>query len=484
MPAEPISFQNTYAHLPERFYSKQKPAPVPAPQLIASNSALATELGIAPDWLTTPEALQIFSGNTIAPGSEPLAQAYAGHQFGGFSPQLGDGRALLLGEVHSPQGQRDIQLKGSGRTPFSRQGDGKSALGPVLREYLLSEAMHALGVPTTRALAAISTGETVYRQEGKVMGGVFTRIAASHLRVGTFQYFAARNDREALRTLTDYTIARHYPAAAEASNPPLALLQSVIAAQALLIPHWMSLGFIHGVMNTDNCALSGETIDYGPCAFMEEFHPACVFSSIDRDARYAWGSQPNIGLWNLSRFAETLIPLLDPDPQQAKDLAEGVLDTYSEQFSTHYHTRFCAKLGLSFDTDPDFIRTTLELLAKNQTDFTLFFRHLTLIAQDQPNSEFFALFKKEKTAQDWLSLWETLTHKEPDLAAMQAANPIRIPRNHRVEEAIEAGYQGNFQPFHQLHQALAHPYTESSEFAAYEQRPATDQIVHETFCGT
>ena len=252
MPAEPISFQNTYAHLPERFYSKQKPAPVPAPQLIASNSALATELGIAPDWLTTPEALQIFSGNTIAPGSEPLAQAYAGHQFGGFSPQLGDGRALLLGEVHSPQGQRDIQLKGSGRTPFSRRGDGKSALGPVLREYLLSEAMHALGVPTTRALAAISTGETVYRQEGKVMGGVFTRIAASHLRVGTFQYFAARNDREALRTLTDYTIARHYPAAAEASNPPFALLQSVIAAQALLIPHWMSLGFIHGVMNTDN----------------------------------------------------------------------------------------------------------------------------------------------------------------------------------------------------------------------------------------
>ena len=296
MADQPLPFDNTYALLPEHFFSKQEPAPVPKPQLVATNAKLAEELGINSDWLASPAALEVLSGNTVAEGSEPLAQAYAGHQFGGFSPQLGDGRALLLGEIDSPQGRRDLQLKGSGRTPFSRQGDGKSALGPVLREYLVSEAMHALGVPTTRALAAVTTGETVFRQEGQVMGGVFTRVASSHLRVGTFQYFYAREDHEALRTLADYTIQRHYLEAAQAENPTLALLESVVAAQAKLIPHWMSLGFIHGVMNTDNCALSGETIDYGPCAFMEEFHPGCVFSSIDRNARYAWGNQPNICL--------------------------------------------------------------------------------------------------------------------------------------------------------------------------------------------
>ena len=484
MPDPPIPFDNTYSQLPEHFSSQQDPASVPAPQLIATNAQLAKELNISPEWLESPAALAVFSGNAVAEGSQPLAQAYAGHQFGGFSPQLGDGRALLLGEVVGSSGRRDIQLKGSGRTAFSRQGDGKSALGPVLREYLVSEAMHAMGVPTTRALAAVTTGETVFRQEGQVMGGVFTRVASSHLRVGTFQYFHARGNVPALRTLTHYTIKRHYPEAASTGNPPLALLKEVIAAQAKLIPHWMSLGFIHGVMNTDNCALSGETIDYGPCAFMEEFHPGCVFSSIDRNARYAWGNQANIGLWNLSRFAETLIPLIDSDSDKAKTLAETALEDYAKQFGTHYHVRFCDKIGIPHDTDSDFIRTTLETLANQSVDFTLFFRHLTRVAANQSETEFLELFKEQNSAHDWLLLWKSITRDAPNLKAMQAANPIRIPRNHRVEEVIQAGYRGDFTLFQRLQAALAMPFEESEEFSEFEKRPTPEQVVHETFCGT
>lgn len=477
-------FQNSYAKLPAHFYCKQDPASVPAPSSVATNASLAVELGMDSAWLDTPEATAVFAGNAIPEGAEPLAQAYAGHQFGGFSPQLGDGRALLLGEIVASGERRDIQLKGSGRTPFSRQGDGKSALGPVLREYLVSEAMHALGVPTTRALAAVTTGETVLRQEGRVMGGVFTRVAASHLRVGTFQYFHARQDIEALRLLADYTIERHYPEASGSKNAMLALLQGVISAQAKLIPHWMSLGFIHGVMNTDNCALSGETIDYGPCAFMEKFHPQCVFSSIDRNARYAWGNQPNIALWNLSRFAETLLPLLDPDQDQAKALAESALAQYAEQLSGHYHTRFCTKLGIPQETGPDFIRTTLELLARQEVDFTLFFRHLTQIAAGGSASELLALFTEEKAAQDWLALWQTVTRDAPATQGMRSANPIRIPRNHRVEEVIQAGYGGDFQPFHDLLRALRNPFEEAPGQAHYELRPTPEEVVTETFCGT
>lgn len=483
VPSPPIPFENTYARLPEHFYSRQDPSPVATPQLVACNEPLAAELGIDRSWLHTSEALATFSGNALAEGSEPLAQAYAGHQFGGFSPQLGDGRVLLLGEVDCSLGRRDIQLKGSGRTPYSRRGDGKSALGPVLREYLVSEAMHAMGVPTTRALAAVTTGESVFRQEGQVMGGVFTRVAASHLRVGTFQYFAAREDHDALRLLTDYTIQRHYPAAASAENNVQALLEGVISAQAKLIPHWMSLGFIHGVMNTDNCALSGETIDYGPCAFMEAFHPGCVFSSIDRQARYAWGNQPNIGLWNLSRFAETLLPLLDSDGDKAMALAEASLEQYSPQFSSHYHQRFGRKLGLDEEGDPDFIRLTLERLAEHSVDFTLFFRHLTRIAGGESADPLTALFSQTSPAEDWLALWRKAA-PSPNLEAMQAANPIRIPRNHRVEEVIQAGYRGDFTPFRQLQKALADPFFESAEFADYERRPSPEEVVHETFCGT
>ena len=477
----PIPFNNTYARLPERFYSKQGAVPVPAPKLLRVNTALAPELGIDLAWLETPEALNVFSGNSTADGSEPLAQAYAGHQFGGFSPQLGDGRALLLGEVVDQHGtRRDIQLKGSGRTPFSRGGDGKSALGPVLREYIVSEAMHALGVPTTRALAAVTTGENVLRQEGHLAGGVFTRVASSHIRVGTFQYFFARNDTDALRELADYTIARHYPEAADAEEPYISLLEHVIEAQAKLIPQWMALGFIHGVMNTDNTAISGETIDYGPCAFMDDFDPNCVFSSIDRDGRYAWGSQPGMARWNLSRFAETLLPLISEGSDVALETVKKSLGTFNRLFRTEYDNRFRAKFGLAVDTPLDIVKSGLNLLSKQAVDYTLFFRHLT----HGNLSELNALFKDPALLDNWYSAWEIATQSTPNSSAMQQSNPILIPRNHRVEHAIQAAYGNDYAPFHQLVDALENPYEERNEFSAYEQAPKPDEIVHQTFCGT
>ncbi len=476
-----IPFDNTYARLPERFYSKQGAATVPAPQLLRANTALAIELGIDPVWLETPEALNVFSGNSTAVGSEPLAQAYAGHQFGGFSPQLGDGRALLLGEVVDQHGtRRDIQLKGSGRTPFSRGGDGKSALGPVLREYIVSEAMHALGVPTTRALAAVTTGENVLRQEGHLAGGVFTRVASSHIRVGTFQYFFARNDVDALRELADYTIARHYPEAADAEDPYTFLLERVIETQAKLIPQWMALGFIHGVMNTDNTAISGETIDYGPCAFMDDFDPNCVFSSIDRNGRYAWGSQPGMARWNLSRFAETLLPLISGDRDVALEKVKKTLGIFNKLFRTEYDNRFRAKFGLAVDAPLDIVKSGMNLLSNQAVDYTLFFRHLT----HENRSELNTLFQDPALLDTWYSAWEIATHSTPNRSAMQQSNPILIPRNHRVEHAIQAAYGNDYAPFHQLMDALGNPYEERNEFLAYEQAPKPDEIVHQTFCGT
>lgn len=477
----PIPFDNTYVRLPERFYAKQDAATVSKPQLLRANAALANELGIDPAWLETTEALDVFSGNRSAQGSEPLAQAYAGHQFGGFSPQLGDGRALLLGEVVDLRGtRRDIQLKGSGRTPFSRGGDGKSALGPVLREYIVSEAMHALGVPTTRALAAVTTGEHVLRQEGHLAGGVFTRVASSHIRVGTFQYFYARNDADALRELADYTIARHYPDAAASEEPYVALLERVIEAQAKLIPQWMALGFIHGVMNTDNTAISGETIDFGPCAFMDGFHPDCVFSSIDRDGRYAWGSQPEMARWNLNRFAETLLSLISEDSDVSLEKAQKALGTYTGLFRTEYDNRFRAKFGLADDAPLDIVRSGLSLLTRQEVDFTLFFRHLTY----GNRSELSALFEEPAPLDAWYATWEFATQSAPDTERMKRSNPILIPRNHRVEQAIQAAYESDYAPFHQLVDALAEPYEDRKEFAAYEQAPKPDEIVHQTFCGT
>jgi uncharacterized protein YdiU (UPF0061 family) len=376
--------------------------------------------------------------------------------------------------------RRDLQLKGSGRTPFSRGGDGKSALGPVLREYIVSEAMHALGVPTTRALAAVSTGEQVLRQEGPMAGGVFTRVASSHIRVGTFQYFYARNDADALRELADYTIARHYPDAAESDEPYIALLDRVIEAQAKLISQWMALGFIHGVMNTDNTAISGETIDYGPCAFMETFHPQCVFSSIDRNARYAWSSQPDMGLWNLNRFAETLLSLISENSDVALEKAQKSLDAYTGLFRTEYDHRFRAKFGLAEDGPLDIVRSGLALLSEQNVDFTLFFRHLT----SGNRSELSALVKETASLDAWYASWEEATLSTPDRAVMRKANPILIPRNHRVEQAIQAAYENDYAPFNQLVDALAKPYEDRATYAAYEQPPKPHEIVHQTFCGT
>ena len=482
----PIPFDNSYANLPARFYAVQTPTPVREPKLIRVNRTLAKQLRIDADWLESSEGLNVLAGNTVAEGAAPIAQAYAGHQFGNFVPQLGDGRAVLLGEVVAENGKRfDVQLKGAGPTAWSRRGDGRSALGPVLREYIVSEAMHALGVPTTRALAAVTTGEQVRREEMQA-GGVFTRIASSHIRVGTFQYFAAQEDNDALRTLADYTIQRHYPTAADAENPYLALIEAVVAAQADLIPQWLGLGFIHGVMNTDNCAVSGETIDYGPCAFMDGFHPQCVFSSIDRNARYAWGNQPSIAQWNLTRFAETLLPLINADKDAAIKVAEAALGTFPDRFQAGYLAAFRAKLGLAKANDESkaFIKSTLEGFAKNEVDFTLGFRHLTRIGSGEDAAEFVSLFTDEAAAQTWLADWRRVAAPESQLTAMLAANPIRIPRNHRVEQAIQAGYQNDFVPFHRLVDALAHPFAEAAKFADLEQAPTTAERVTETFCGT
>ena len=480
-----IPFDNSYARLPGHFFAEQEPAQVPQPRLIRLNKPLAAQLALDAAWLESPEGVAMLSGNAVPAGAQPIAQAYAGHQFGGFVPQLGDGRAILLGEIIDTAGaRRDLQLKGSGRTPFSRGGDGKSALGPVIREYILSEAMAALGVPTTRALAAVTSGESVLRQEGPLAGGIFTRVAASHIRVGTFQYFRARDDIDAIRVLADHAIDRHYPDASATPAPYVTLLESVAAGQADLVAQWMSLGFIHGVMNTDNSAISGETIDYGPCAFMDAFHPQCVFSSIDRGARYAWGNQPDIALWNLTRFAETLLPLLSDDPDQATQLAEAALSGFPQRFANNYQARFRAKLGLPTTAPGEIITGCLTLLAKQQIDFTLFFRHLTRVAAGEARETLAAMFSEPTPWEAWFTEWQNAADPSNRLEAMRAANPILIPRNHRVEQAIQSAYNNDFAPFHRLTEALAAPYEEQPDYTDLETPPRPDEIVHETFCGT
>lgn len=482
-----IDFDNTYARLPSTFFTPQEPTPVANPTLIRLNHALALELGLDPAALASPAGLAALAGNTVLPGSEPIAQAYAGHQFAHFVPQLGDGRAILLGEVINTSGQRrDIQLKGPGPTAYSRRGDGRAALGPVLREYIVSEAMTAFGVPSTRALAAVATGERVHR-ETLLPGAIFARVAASHIRVGTFQFFAAREDHAALRTLTDYAIQRHYPHAASTANPTLAFLEAVIKAQCDLVTSWLHFGFIHGVMNTDNVAISGETIDYGPCAFMDNFHPRCVFSSIDRNARYAWGNQPAIAQWNLTRLAETLLPILSDNIDEAKTLAEAALGLFPDRFQTGYLAGFRTKFGLP-DTLADegaaFIKTTLETLAVQEVDYTLFFRHLTRIAAGEADTELVALFADPSTATTWLSEWREIATPTESLDRMRAVNPILIPRNHRIEQAIQAAQKDDFAPFHRLVDALAHPFTDNPAYADLEAAPAPDERITETFCGT
>ncbi|RWR14696.1 protein adenylyltransferase SelO [Paenirhodobacter populi] len=471
-----LPFDNSYARMPDRFYARQAPTPVRAPTLIAVNRDLAERLGLDPDWLSGPEGVEMLAGNRMPEGTTPIAQAYAGHQFGGWVPRLGDGRAVLLGEVVAPDGQRfDIQLKGAGRTPFSRGGDGRAWLGPVLREYVVSEAMAALGLPTTRALAAVTTGETIARDGFARPGAVFTRVAASHIRVGTFQFFAARGDIEALRLLTDHVIARHYPEA----DGPLGLLRAVVAAQAQLIAGWMAVGFIHGVMNTDNMAVSGETIDYGPCAFMDAYHPQTVFSSIDQQGRYAYANQPQIAAWNLAQLASCLLPLLG-EGDAAIDTATEAVNEFVPTFQQAWLQRFGRKIGLAAATEADLplIQSLLSRMADNGADFTRTFRGLvTGAARD----EFI-----DPTAFDaWEPDWRARLAGETDPQTMMAqANPVRIPRNHRIEAAIAAGVEGDYAPFHRLNAALAHPYDPDPEFADLEAAPLNEERVLRTFCGT
>jgi serine/tyrosine/threonine adenylyltransferase len=485
-------FDNSFARLPERFYARLPPTPVREPKLIKLNVELARDLNLDPAALASPEGVAVMAGNAVAEGSDPLAAAYAGHQFGNFVPQLGDGRAILLGEVIGRDGIRyDIQLKGAGPTPFSRRGDGRAALGPVLREYIVSEAMAALGVPTTRALAALSTGEVTMREE-PLPGAIVVRVAQSHVRVGSFQYFAAHDDVEGVKILADYVIARHYPEAARAANPYRALLDSVIARQATLIAQWLCLGFIHGVMNTDNMTISGETIDYGPCAFMDAYHPATVFSSIDAQGRYAYGNQPRIAVWNLTRLAETLLPLIDANQDAAIKQAEEALGGFRPVFEKAYSDGLSRKLGLMTARDGDFdlANELLGLMAQHQADFTLTFRRLcdaaADAAQDEPVRELFV----DPTAFDaWATKWRArLAEEGGDAAArrdaMRAANPMFIPRNHRVEEAIVAATAGDFAPFETLVKVLSRPYDDQPDFADYAKPPREDQMVQQTFCGT
>ncbi|MEH6521823.1 protein adenylyltransferase SelO [Sulfitobacter sp.] len=467
-----IPFDNSYAALPDTFYTRVNPTSVKAPKLLAFNKNLADELGIsAPDM---DQVQRVFAGNEVPQYADPLAQLYSGHQFGNYNAQLGDGRAILLGEViDSNNLRRDIQLKGSGRTPYSRGGDGRAWLGPVLREYVISEAMHALGVPTTRALAAVATGEDILREQGMLPGAILTRVASSHLRVGTFQVFAHRGQTAELKTLTEYAIARHYPDA----NGPMGLLRAVCAKQAELIAAWMSVGFIHGVMNTDNCSISGETIDYGPCAFTDDFHMGRVFSSIDQQARYAYGNQPNMAMWNMAQLATALVQLLD-DKDAAVEEATAIIHAMPDQIEAEWLKRFAAKIGISDPEveDTDLIQGLLNLMQEDGADFTNTFRALsTPNARDQ--------FTDRAAFDAWAQNHAARTASVPDATAtMNAANPAVIPRNHRVEQMIQAATAGDMAPFERLMKAFAAPYSlDDSDLA---KPPTRAEIIPATFCGT
>ena len=485
-----FQFDNSYARLPDRFFASVYPEPVEGPKLLRFNQKLAAELGVEAD-LSDPDRLAaVLSGNVVPQGASPLAMAYAGHQFGNFVPQLGDGRAILIGEVMDRAGQRrDIQWKGAGPTPFSRRGDGRAALGPVIREYVVSEAMHALGIPATRALAAVSTGELVQREQEQ-QGAVFVRVAASHVRVGTFQFFAARGDTEGVRTLANYVIERHYPDLMGAQNPYLALLQAVADRQAELIARWLGVGFIHGVMNTDNMTISGETIDFGPCAFLDEYNPMKVFSSIDRQGRYAYRNQPGIGQWNIARLAEALVPLIDADEEKAVGAANSVLKAFGDTFQAHWIEVFRAKLGLvtARDGDGDLVQGLLSAMEENEADFTRTFRALCNAAEGH-DDDLLACFADTAKLREWLPKWNERLAEEgrspADLATeMRGVNPWLIARNHRIEEAIAAANYGDFSFFEKLVEALEKPFEERPEFADYAIAPTAEQKVARTFCGT
>ena len=491
-----FGFENTYARLPERFYARVDPTPVAAPRLIKINGELATSLRLDLAALATAEGVEVLAGNRVASGAEPLAMAYAGHQFGHFVPQLGDGRANLLGEVLGRDGVRyDLQLKGSGPTAFSRRGDGRAALGPVLREYIVSEAMAALGVPTTRALAAAETGQQVMR-EMPMPGAVLTRVATSHLRVGTFQYFAARGDTEGLRTLADYAIARHDAGIAQAKRPYRALLDGVIARQSYLIAQWMLIGFVHGVMNTDNMSISGETIDYGPCAFMEAYDPATVFSSIDHYGRYAYDNQPHAAHWNLTRLAEALLPLLEQEegsPEAALVSAKEALAAFQPQFERVRAAGLRRKLGLSTEREGDAVlaRNLLESMAANRADFTLFFRRLCSAgAGTQGDAGARAVFAEPEAYDAWAAEWRRRLQAEPmpeqaRAEAMRRVNPAVIPRNHQVQAALDAAVERqDFGPFEAMLEVGSRPFEDRPELERYAMPARPEERVLQTFCGT
>ena len=485
-----FAFDNSYVRDLEGLYEPWSAAPAPAPELLALNEDLAAELGLGADALRAPDGVAVLAGNAIPDGAATVAQAYAGHQFGGFSPRLGDGRALLLGEVLDVHGhRRDLHFKGSGRTPFARGGDGKAAVGPMLREYLMGEAMHALGIPTTRALAVVATGDQVVR-ETILPGAVLTRVAASHLRVGTFEYAAVHLGPTLVRRLADHAIARHHPEAAAAENPYVAFLESVTETQASLVARWMLVGFIHGVMNTDNMAISGETIDYGPCAFMDAFDPATVFSSIDHGGRYAYGNQPLVAQWNLARLAETLLPLLHAQADTAMAAAEGVLRSFPDRYEEHWRRGMRAKLGLegSGPEDGALIGDLLALLHHQGVDFPSCFRALSSsLFGDAARAQ--ALFAEPAALDAWSQRWrERLSAQATDphavAEAMDRVNPVYVPRNHQVEEALAAATAGDLRPFRRLLDVLARPFDERPGLEAYAEPAPPSFGMHRTFCGT
>ena len=481
-----MKLTNSYIGLPEDFYEVINPLPVKSPQLIAYNDELAQYLDLKID---QKEALEYFSGNSILPNTTPIALNYAGHQFGNFVHELGDGRATLLGEIEVNKERFDVQLKGSGPTKFSRQGDGRSALGPVIREFIISEAMHHLNIPTTRALAAVRTGEHVFREEIEP-GGILTRIAKSHIRVGTFEYFASRQQWENVKLLADYTIQRHFPEIRERDNHYLELLKAISDRQSKLIAKWMGVGFIHGVMNTDNFTISGETIDYGPCAFMDEYDPATVYSSIDHGGRYAFGNQPSIAAWNLASLAGCLISFIDEDSKKANELATKVLDDFSINTNQEILDVMCQKIGLEGSSvdNQKILKDLLKIMIPNKADYILSFRHLSLTLEDQ-DSLFLGQFKEKEKIKEWLEKWK-LAVKQPTakikkvIEIMDNINPIYIPRNHNVQKAIKAAYQNDLEPMNELLAALKNPFSENREYSHLAIPPKEDEKILETFCGT
>jgi uncharacterized protein YdiU (UPF0061 family) len=490
-------FEGTYAALPERFHARIAPTPVASPRLLRLNLPLANALGLDPDWLGGPEGLAFLSGNASPDSARPVAMAYAGHQFGNFVPRLGDGRAILMGERRGPNGALyDVQLKGAGPTPFSRRGDGRAAIGPVLREYVVSEAMASLGIPTTRALAAVVTGEWVHR-ETVLPGAILTRVARGHLRVGTFEYFANQGDVEGLEILADYAVERLYPEARDAERPALALFDCVVSAQAKLVAAWLGVGFIHGVMNTDNTSISGETIDYGPCAFLDAYHPGRVFSSIDQGGRYAFGRQPGIAAWNLARLAEAMLPLFGETQDAQVEAAQAILDRFESRFQSEWHEVLRRKLGLArIDEEGLSLATALlDAMAEQGADFTRTFRSLIELAgEEMPGrsaheSGRFSGFADPAVFEAWVARWRTRLAEEGRANdavrhEIRDSNPARIPRNHRIEQAIQAAMGDDLRPFERLVDGLASPYADDPRFEDLTLAPSPQEQVHQTFCGT